>query len=471
MIIDGIPFWGNEGEKLKISNSKLLFFLASNGFGRLKLSPTNYLLVKKKDNRVRISSEEEMISFVGNYLISINQDKVYETFVKGVGQYISSKKLSFLPFDELPNDRDEKDTGIFYFNNYYCTVSKNGIVLKNYSELPYVIWENRLIDCDYSYSEKSNIGQFEQFCKNITNNDESRFLTLKTILGYLLHRNKSRGEAKAIILYDEKMLLDNKTNGGTGKTLLSDALSQVRNLELFDGKSIKAESWFKNQRINLTTDVITYDDLNKSTSLEMFYSMITTGVEVEKKRKDAFYIKFEDAPKIVITSNYPVKGPGGSSDSRRRFEFEIANYYNEEFTPEIEFGNRFFNEDWGLDEWQKFYHFLMECLMEYLGNGLVKSPSINFEKKKLEMSTSKQFFEFAHDILDFNKWTDKRAAHLIFEDEYPEEKISAHKFKKWLEEYCHQNEAILDLKSTGGKYLFKMIKKLKEDDENSLQSN
>ena len=458
------PFWENEEGKLKISNSELLNFLGANGFVRLKLSPTNYLLVKKKDNRIRLSSEEEMIAFVGDYLISKKEEKVYEAFVKSVGQYISTKKLSFLPEHELPDDRDFKDTGIFYFENCYCLVTKEGIEMKDYNTLSYVIWENRIIDFSYGISETSNIGQFEQFCINITKNDNSRFLTLKTILGYLLHRNKSRGEAKAIILYDENMLLDNKTNGGTGKTLLSDALSQVRDLELFDGKSIKAESWFKNQRINLTTDVIVYDDLHKSTSLEMFYSMITTGVEVEKKRKDAFYIKFEESPKIVITSNYPVQGPGGSSDERRRFEFEVANYYNTEFTPEVEFGNRFFNEDWGINEWQKFYRFLMECLNDYLNHGLVKAPSINYKKKSFEIKTSAEFVEFADNFIEYNQWMDKRATEELFNDFFPNQAMSSHQFKKFLSEYSVENDATLELKSTGGKYLFKMIKKEKDDE-------
>jgi hypothetical protein len=463
------PFWRNDDKgNIKIVNSKLLLFLAKCGFVRLKLGDANYLLVKKKNNKIRISSEVEMIAFVGDHLKNIKENDVYEVFVSSVCNLINSKKLSFLPVGELPKDRDKKDSGIFYFQNYYCLVSKEGVEIKDYSELPYVIWESRIINHNYIQDKNESIGQFEQFCKNITKNDDSRFLTLKTILGYLLHRNKSRGEAKAIILYDENMLLDNKTNGGTGKTLLSDALSQVRDLELFDGKSIKAESWFKNQRINLTTDIITYDDLNKSTSLEMFYSMITTGVEVEKKRKDAFYIRFEESPKIVITSNYPVKGPGGSSDERRRFEFEVANYYDDKFTPEVEFGNRFFNEDWGKVEWQRFYHFLMECLMEYLNHGLKKSPSINFERKKLELNTSKNFLEFAEDLLDFNFWEDKRVAEEWFKECYPEENVSPHMFKKWLEDYCSINKAQLKIKSTGGKYLFNMVKNVKEDEESSI---
>ena len=334
------PFWRNDGDKIGIINSELLSFLADNGYVRIQLEPTNYLLVRMKNNRIRLTSEEEMIAFVGNYLLENKENKVYEAFVKGVGQYISSKKLSFLPIKELPNDRDQTDTGIFYFQDCYCVVSKEGIEIKDYKDLPYVIWEDRLIKHDFKLKVKEDKGQFEQFCFRLSKDDNGRFLTLKTILGYLLHRNKTRDEARAIIFYDENMILNDKANGGTGKTLLCNALSKVRELEVFDGKAIKAESWFKNQRIKLTTDLITYDDLNKSSSLELFFSMITSGLEIEKKRKDAFFIKHEDAPKIIITSNYPVKGPGGSSDIRRRFEFEIANYFNNDLTPEKEFGSR-----------------------------------------------------------------------------------------------------------------------------------
>ncbi|QNM85986.1 hypothetical protein H9W90_02410 [Polaribacter pectinis] len=466
------PFWRNDDKgNIKIVNSELLKFLADNGFVRIKLADANHILVKNNNNRIRITSEAEMIAFVGDYLKKIKENKVYEMFVSSVGNLINNKKLSFLPVDELPRDRDRKDSGIFYYQNCYSVISEDGIEVKEYSELPYVIWESRIIKHDYVQDKDKSIGQFQQFCFNISKKDENRFLSLKTILGYLLHRCKIKDEAKAIILYDENMVLNDKTNGGTGKTLLSIALSKVRDLELFDGKSIKNDSWFKNQRINLTTDIITYDDLNKTTSLELFYSMITTGVEVEKKRKDAFYIKHEDSPKIIITSNYPVKGPGGSSDLRRRFEFEVANYYDEEFTPEKEFGNMFFNEDWGIEEWQKFYHFLMECLTSYLKYGLVKATPINYNQKKLEMNTSKEFLEFADDFLDFNFWDDKREAEALFKECYPEETISPHRFNKWLKEYCFENDAELETKSTGSNYLFKMTKNVKGDEEDCVQSN
>ncbi|RLJ97926.1 DUF5906 domain-containing protein [Tenacibaculum discolor] len=461
-------FWKNEEGKVSISNAKLLKFLEVNGFMRIRLSTTNFMLVRKLDNKIRQTSESEIIGFVNAYLIKHRLYNVQEQLVKGIGNYISSKKLCFLPTEDLPNDRDSRDKGIMYFKNCYCEITKDEINIKNYSELPYVIWENRLVDFEYAKPYKTTAGQFEQFCMNITGKDEARFEVLKTILGYLVHRSKERGETKAVILYDQNMMLNDRTHGGTGKTLLTDAISMIRELEKFDGKSIKSDSWFKNQRINITTDVVVYDDLNKNVSLEMFYSMLTTGVEIEKKRKDAFYIPFELSPKIVITSNYPVKGPGGSSDKRRRYEFELANYYNEKFTPEVDFKNRFFDKYWGNDEWSKFYEFLMRCLQSYLNKGLLEAKKINIKKNSLIEKTSREFVEFANDCLEFNTEYDKREIEYFYNELYLENQVSPHRFTKWLKEYCQENDASLELISTGGKYKFKMIEKVVKDDKNSL---
>jgi hypothetical protein len=455
-------FWANEGKVIKISNAKLLKFLELNGFMQVKQSPTSYLLVRKEDNKIRMSSEDEMIMFVSGYLLRNRHNDVYEVFVRGVGNYFSAKKRNFLPAVDLPNDRDTRDQGIFYFNNCYCEITKDETTIKSYDELPNVIWKNRIIDYEYNYKPTSEVGQFEQFCRNITNDDSKRFLTLKTILGYLLHRNKERGETTAIILYDENMTLSSETHGGTGKTLLTDAISKVRELIQFDGKSIKKESWFKNQRIEVTTDLLVYDDLNKVTSLELFYSMLTTGIEIEKKRQDAIYIPFERSPKITITSNYPVKGPGGSSDKRRRFEFEIFNYYDEVFTPEADFGNRFFGRDWSEYEWNKFYEFLIDCLKEYLEKGLVKSPKIKLDKNRLLNETCSEFIEFADKNFESDRFLDKRTLERLFSKYYPNIDMTPHMFYKWCKIWCAEKGFLLKKENKGGVYTIKFLKK---DDE------
>ena len=96
--------------------------------------------------------------------------------------------------------------------------------------------------------------------------------------------------------------------------------------------------------------------------------------------------------------------------------------------------------------------------MEYLKHGLVKAPSLNLEDKKFETKTCPEFIEFANDYFEFNKWCDKRDYQECFESFFPEVQLSAHLFKKWMNEFCKENNAELHIKSTGGKYLFNMKK-------------
>lgn len=220
-------------------------------------------------------------------------------------------------------------------------------------------------------------------------------------------------------------------------------------------KVSKTGSWFKNQRINITTDLLVYDDLAQNTPFDVFYSMITTGVEVEKKRKDSFYIEYEKSPKLLITSNFIVQGTGGSSDRRRRYEFEVANHYNDEYTPEDEFGNRFFGRDWPMEEWNKFFKFMMDCVQLYLEEGLVKADEINLSKTKIASRTHPGFYEFAHKNVQTNTWHDQRNFVETFSKTFSCD-ISSHKITKWLKHYAKNLNGVIDQKSTGGKYEFKI---------------
>lgn len=452
-------FWNEEG-KVTISHSKLIGFLNEKGFSKAKIDETNSILVKQENNRIVRSSEEGIKNVLQKHLIRYANDEVLETFTKGVGSYVSKGKLDLLNQTELIDDRDAKDSSNFFFKNLFCNVSGKGIKDLDYSELKFVIWENKVIRRDFSMPAGDTTGDFEIFCKNITFNNKERFLALKTILGYLLHRNKDIGEPKAIILYDEKMGLNKQAHGGTGKTLLSHALKECRELEIFDGKEIKEGSFFKNQRLKHTTDLMVYDDLKASVSFESFFPMISSGIEVEKKGKQAFYIEQDKAPKILISSNYIVKGPGGPSDSRRRHEFEIANYYNEQSTPEMEFGSRFFNKDWTEEEWNKFYFFMMTCVMDYFIHGLIEAQPINLRKNRMIEGSCPEFIEFAKGHIAYNQWIDKRVLLDVFQELFPKMVgLTSNTFTKWIQDYSVNQGCEYTPKSSGGTYSFILEKK------------
>jgi hypothetical protein len=457
-------FWEqDENGKLKVVNTTLFAFLECQGFANAKVSETDTILVRMINNRMSEVDELHVDQTISEHLMKKQEWAVFEMYARNMGSFIHKRKLNLLKSIELVNDRDKADCSHFYFLNCFCEITKERIDIHGYQDLQWPIWENRILKSGFNPPEDQKIGQFERFCKNITGKTNERFLALKTIIGYLLHRNKEVGEAKAIILYDEKMGQNNQAHGGTGKTLLSKAISMCREVAIFDGKEVKIGSWFKNQRIEITTDVLVYDDLNKGISLESFYSMITSGIEVEKKRRQAYYIKFEDSPKILITSNYYVKGPGGASDERRRHEFELSNHYDARFTPETEFGNRFFENSWDKVEWHKFYYFMMGCVQEYLKYGLITSEPINLDMAELNENTCAEFIKFADEYVMFNTWQNKREFQESFEELNNDiEAVSPHIFKKWLNQYAISKNGELLLKPSGGKYFFNIRKEVQD---------
>lgn len=445
-------FWTENGEP-KIKHVGLLKFLEDIGYVKVKIGDNIYIFAKMVNNRLSQANEGQMSNDIKDFLIQNKKPEVLEVFVKGVGSYIASKKLDMLPAIENINDRDNIKTSRFYFKNCFCEISNEGIFHCDYSILESPIWESRIIN--KSFSNPTEKGQFEMFCENITGKNPERFLALKSILGYLLHRNKEIGSPKAIILYDEKMGQNDQAHGGTGKTLLSMALNFCRDVEIFDAKDIKEGSWFKNQRVQITTDVIVYDDLKRNYSFENFFPMITSGIEVERKREKAFYIDVENSPKLLITSNYYVTGPGGSSDKRRRHEFELSNYYNQDFTPEVEFGNRFFGSEWNDSEWSRFYYFMMSCCQDYLQYGLHKVPHINLFKNKFLDGLNEQFVNYADTFVQNDTSINKRQFESDFKVLYPEmEETSSHQIAKWLKLYASKKGVEYKSNSSGGNYNF-----------------
>ena len=461
-------FWEYDDKgKVKIVQSKLIQFLNDSGFSKSEITKTNYTLVHESGNIVHEIMDFVIVDFVKNYLKKVNKRDVLDEFSKGVSTYISTSKLRLLNTIKLINDRDSEGLCWFYFKNICCQVGSTSISQVFYENLNRKIWANRIVPHDFVTPDTTK-AQFESFCYNISGKDKDRFLALQTIMGYLMHRHYYSKEAKAIIFIDENLSFDGTANGGTGKSLLLRAIGKCREVVEINGKNIKENSWFRNQRVNRTSDVIFYDDVTKDFSLETLYSEITTGISVEKKYKAEEFIKPEDAPKICISSNYIVKGTGGSTDERRRCEFEVANYYGLELQPDDEFGNLFFT-DWDGLEWSRFFLFMMGCVQKFLQNGLITPKPINLTQNRLINATCLEFVALMETgVVEENKWIEKKAVLELFIDEYPHKSnLSSHQLTKWFKEFSKQKNLKYEDRKSGEKFEFylKDVNKLAEGHE------
>ncbi|MFK5878504.1 MAG: hypothetical protein QM478_03295 [Flavobacteriaceae bacterium] len=453
---DDTPFWTiTVNGKGQINQSKLIEFLQEAGFYKIT-TKNGKSVVRVKDNIVEDALDHDMVDHITQYLRAKNEMEILELFSRGVSNYINSSKLNLLDTVVIPIDRDPKDESCFYFKNTAVKVSKNGIELVKYEDLQHKIWSNRIIGRDFNPSNGAK-SDFQSFLFNLAGQKEERYEALISIIGYLLHRYQNKSITKAVILVDENISFDGQANGGTGKTLITEAVGKMRELVGIDGKNIKTKSWFKNQRITKTTDVLRYDDVQRNFSLESLYSMITSGIPVEQKYKDEFYISPDDAPKIVISSNYPVKGTGGATDRRRRCEFEVANHYNSDYQPIDDFGKHFF-DDWNDKQWNDFDELMMTCASVYLEKGLIIPEPINLIKNRLVNDTCTEFVSYVNEFVEMNEWIDKREHHAEFMEKFPlHNMVTSHQFTKWLKEYASQNNLIFEDKSSGGKYTFILV--------------
>ena len=226
------------------------------------------------------------------------------------------------------------------------------------------------------------------------------------------------------------------------------ALSQMKKVVMIDGKAFNFEKSFPYQTVSADTQILCFDDVKKNFDFERLFSVVSEGLTLEKKNKDAIKVPFERSPKIGITTNYAIKGTGNSF-ARRKWELELYQHYSMNYTPFDEFGKHFF-DDWGEDEWCYFDNYMIGCLQDYLNTGLVKSAFVNLETRQLEQSTNHEFIEWCGLVegieggysLMVNQRIRLQDAYYDFVNEYPDyapnsrRSVSRAQFYKWVRLYA-----------------------------------
>ena len=244
------------------------------------------------------------------------------------------------------------------------------------------------------------------------------------------------------------MISEDIPNGGSGKGLIHRAIGHIKNVVIEDGKKFDPKGQFAYQKVNKDTQRFLMDDVPKHFNFESLFSIITEGMTVEKKGQDAYQIPFKDSPKISITTNYTIQGSGASHE-RRVFEVEIANYFNEYYTPEMEFKHLFFSE-WDAAEWARFDNFMIRCVQYFLKNGLVQSDKVNLKLRKFRNEMGTEFIEF----MEMQKFEGKPINRKEFRDEFNKQYPNVakfntpQKFNKKVKDFC----AFHNIKFEEGKY-------------------
>jgi hypothetical protein len=433
-------FWAyNEKGKVVLSPHKYKFFLEQNQF--CKFFPEGsaaYLFVRINSNLLEDTAAAYMKDFVLSYLLD-RADIGYAPydFMANQTRLFKDDYLSMLETAEVKLKKDTEDTCYLYFQNCAVQVGRDTVTTIDYLDLDGFVWKKHVIDREFKGVGLDG-GMFEKFLRLAAGRDEKRFNSLRSVAGYLLHSYKTSANNKAIIMNDE--LISENPNGGSGKGMFCNAIGRMKRTATLDGKQFSFEKSFPYQTVGADTQVLVFDDVRKNFAFEQLFSLITEGITLEKKNKDAIHIPVSRSPKLVITTNYTIGGIGGSFE-RRKFEVEFSSYFGAHRTPFDEFGCMLF-DDWTADEWARFDSFMIGCVQYYLTNGLVAHESVNLDLRKFIKETCSEFVEWAVlENLPLRQRLDKGAMFTAFVSEYKdyERTLSQKKFTQWMDIYGKKN--------------------------------
>lgn len=428
-------FWEITKSGVKVNHYDFKVWLQANGF--YKYYPDNsesFVFVKVENNLVDNTNEVKIKDFVLNEMLQNSEHLVYQHLADR-SKYFKEDYLNILDPIDLKFKEDTIDVAYIYFKNGAIKVQTNGITLIDYFDLDGFVWKKHIIDFCISPRESIEC-DFKKFINLVSNKDEQRELSLITTIGYLMHSFKTSANNKAVILNDET--ISENPNGGSGKGIFWNALSKVKRVADINGKSFSFDKSFPYQTVSADTQILVFDDVHKNFKFENLFSVITEGITLEKKNKDAFKIPVSRSPKILITTNYTIGGVGGSFE-RRKWELEFSAYFSSKHTPLNEFGRMLF-EEWDNEEWTVFYNFMLRCLQLYLINGLVSYDFQNLEIRKFIKETSFEFYEWTNEgSIKLNERFEKNYLYNTFLEDYPDWRkfnLSQKRFWQWVDKYC-----------------------------------
>jgi hypothetical protein len=438
-------FWSkNDKGVIKIIHILFKHFLEDNGF--YKYCPEgskNYVFVKVTNNLIDHTDEKEIKDFILNHLAEIDDLTIYNYFADHT-RFFKEEFLTLLSTIDIYFIEDNKTTSYLYYKNCAVKVTKDDVTLIDYIDLGGYVWKDHVINRNFTICKTRT--DYEQFIKNICGNNLDRVKSMESTIGFLMHGHKNLSYCPAVILNDE--VISDNPEGGTGKGIFMNALAQMKKIVTIDGKSFTFERTFAYQLVSADTQILVFDDVKKYFEFERLFSVVTEGLTLEKKNKDAIKIPFEKSPKIAITTNYAIKG-SGNSFARRKWELELHQHYNKSYTPIDEFKKLFFG-DWNDDEWCAFDNYMIQCLQGYLSTGLVESKFVNLKIRQLSAETSHDFIEWCG-LINGSQKNDRllvdtkivlSACYIDFIEQYPDYApkskltISRIRFNKWMSAYA-----------------------------------
>lgn len=408
--------------RLELDLEKLPKVLKRNGVGKVYLSEDEPTVIRERDNVIEPMGSHQLFDFLKEEIIA-----PMSTFIDSRSGLPNERKVSRKELVQLVHNKSEKvlkdnfkaifgkhkvhflkdrrDSSYLFFSNTAVKVTKDRMEPIPYKKLPGKIWKSQILERAFHTKKDAQKSVMEQFLERISGSDTSKKEAFMSALGYHIHGYKDKGNTRSLILVDEDSSIGS-AQGGTGKGIFAKSVKYIRKQRYIAGKNLKTDSQFMFMNAKLGDQSLFFDDVKADFDFESLFNVITDDMQIEAKYKNRITIPFEQSPKVMVSTNYIIQG-FGNSFIRRQFILPFGNYFVAN-KPRKVFGHNLF-DDWDEEEWNRFFHFMIECLQLYFNKGLVFFPTDTFKKNQLIRRTNKEFFEWAEEWLEKDHEVDLRS--------------------------------------------------------------
>lgn len=407
---DVTAFWTiNDKGRVVIDPKQFLHFISANGFGiyRRNKGDKKWSFVQVTNMIVDVVDVMDIKQHILKYVEDHAPEPVFAE-LQMKNRFFENTFLNALPILDVEQIKDNKDSSFVFFEEFYYEIFADKMEKHDYVDLKgRHIWRSQMSKknitnlCDYVDHD------FTQFVWRATGQNLKKYNDARAALGYLMHTYKKRRLAKLVYACDQSTgELDGMADGGTGKNLFFESMKFVRSIVDLDGKDFDKRDKFKFQTVQDDTQMVSIDDYEGN--IKELFTRVTGHFEVERKGLDKVVLEFDDAPKLMVSSNTSPTG-FSSSYQRRLHMVEFSDHYNSDHTPADEFGDRdFFSDDWNQNDYDCLFSFLFGCIQEYLQKGLRTQESNDGVRfKQAVMNTGRDFTEYMEGV-DIDEWINGR---------------------------------------------------------------
>lgn len=230
--------------------------------------------------------------------------------------------------------------------------------------------------CDFTLSENAEKCDFLQFLKRTSMiepcgseyeyRNDVHLLSKLCAIGYLVVGYKDPNNLRVVIC---------ESGIRNGKTLFANLFKEISQMYVLPGLNISlTRDTYLWSQMPENTKIVLIDDIPEEPLFEYLYSKITDDWVINKKGGKSYVIPFSKSPKIIVTSNKPLKSRD-LSWKFRVWRLKFSDYYSQERNVLSEFGKLFYHE-WSTADWVYTWELIADCISLYLRYGYVDTDHI-----------------------------------------------------------------------------------------------